>query len=78
MNTKTEETIEKIKRIPSFYQNLTLIFITLKLIDKIDWSWWWILSPILIYKTISMFHWLLDKVSTKLDKKIKQLEKEQS
>ena len=24
---------------------LTLIFITLKLTDYIDWSWWWVLSP---------------------------------
>jgi hypothetical protein len=29
---------------------LTLIFITLKLINKIDWSWFWILSP-LIFST---------------------------
>jgi len=28
---------------------LTLIFITLKLTGNIDWSWWWVLSPILIY-----------------------------
>jgi len=27
---------------------LTLIFITLKLLDKINWSWWWVLSPVLI------------------------------
>ena len=27
---------------------LTLIFITLKLTGHIDWSWWWILSPIWI------------------------------
>ena len=25
---------------------LALIFITLKLLDKIDWSWIWILSPL--------------------------------
>ena len=24
---------------------LGLIFITLKLTDNIDWSWWWVLSP---------------------------------
>ena len=23
---------------------LSLLFITLKLCDKIDWSWWWVLS----------------------------------
>lgn len=27
---------------------LTLIFITLKLLGKISWSWWWVLSPIWI------------------------------
>lgn len=27
---------------------LTIVFITLKLLDKIDWSWWWVLSPVLI------------------------------
>ena len=27
---------------------LTIVFITLKLIGKIDWSWWWVISPIWI------------------------------
>lgn len=27
---------------------LTILFITLKLLDKIDWSWWWVLSPLWI------------------------------
>jgi len=27
---------------------LLLCFIVLKLIGKIDWSWWWVLSPIWI------------------------------
>ena len=27
---------------------LTIVFIILKLIGKIDWSWWWVWSPILI------------------------------
>jgi hypothetical protein len=30
----------------SFSEALTLIFITLKLLDKIDWSWWLVLSPL--------------------------------
>ena len=25
---------------------LTVLFIALKLCDIIDWSWWWVLSPI--------------------------------
>ncbi len=27
---------------------LALVFITLKLTGHIDWSWWWVLSPIWI------------------------------
>lgn len=27
---------------------LTLIFITLKLTNFINWSWWWVLSPVWI------------------------------
>ena len=25
---------------------LTIVFITLRLTNYIDWSWWWVLSPI--------------------------------
>lgn len=25
---------------------LTIVFIVLKLLGKIEWSWWWVLSPI--------------------------------
>jgi hypothetical protein len=32
---------------------LTIIFVIAKLLDKIDWSWWWVLCPmypsVLIY-----------------------------
>jgi len=27
---------------------LTIVFITLKLLGKIDWSWWWVVSPLWI------------------------------
>ena len=27
---------------------LTIVFVTLKLTDVIDWSWWWVLSPLWI------------------------------
>lgn len=27
---------------------LTIVFITLRLTNYIDWSWWWVLSPIWI------------------------------
>ena len=32
----------------SFLTLLTLIFITLKLTGHIDWSWFWVLLPILV------------------------------
>lgn len=32
----------------SFFGLLTIVFITLKLIGTIDWSWWWVLSPLWI------------------------------
>jgi hypothetical protein len=34
---------------------LTIVFITLKLTNYIDWSWWWVLAPIWISACI----WLL-------------------
>ena len=27
---------------------ITIIFVVLKLTGVIDWSWWWVLSPLLI------------------------------
>jgi hypothetical protein len=27
---------------------LTIIFVFLKAFDKIDWSWWWVFSPLWI------------------------------
>ena len=38
----------------SFATLLTVVFITLKLTDYIDWSWWWVLSPIWISIGISI------------------------
>jgi hypothetical protein len=31
-----------------FISTLQIVFITLKLVDKITWSWFWVLSPIWI------------------------------
>ena len=41
----------KVERIHSgltFLQVLTVLFIGLKLFDKIDWSWWWVVAPLWI------------------------------
>ena len=43
----------------NFLPLLTLIFITLKLCKVINWSWWWVLSPLLIPISIVLILWLL-------------------
>jgi hypothetical protein len=32
----------------SIFSVLTVIFIVLKLVGVINWSWWWVFSPLLI------------------------------
>lgn len=38
---------------------LTLIFITLKLLGKISWSWVWVLAPLWISASISLIMFLI-------------------
>lgn len=43
---------------------LTIVFITLKLTGYIDWSWWWVLSPIwisviLFFVVMGFLLWIL-------------------
>ena len=33
---------------------LTIVFITLRLLGKIDWSWWWVLSPLWISASLAI------------------------
>ena len=33
---------------------LTVAFIVLKIIGKIDWSWWWILAPLWISGLVAL------------------------
>ena len=33
---------------------LTIVFIVLKLLGKITWSWWWVLSPLWISFSIGI------------------------
>ena len=37
-----------------FVELLTIVFITLKLLGKIDWSWWWVLSPVWISASLAL------------------------
>ena len=44
---------------------LQIVFIVLKLVKQIDWSWWWVLSPIWISVVLFMLFviiiiWLSD------------------
>lgn len=68
-----------------FIPGLTLLFIGLKLLDKIDWSWWWVLSPIwipigivaaiflIVVIAISIVY-LVEKIPTRKNK-IKKIDK---
>jgi hypothetical protein len=38
---------------------LTILFIALKLTNFIDWSWWWVLSPMWLSAVILVFAVLL-------------------
>lgn len=47
----------------SLYSALFLLFLILKLTHVIDWSWWWITSPIwigvIVFTSLSLFiEWL--------------------
>ena len=46
---------------------LTLIFVTLKLVGFITWSWWWVLRPIwigvVLFFAILLFDFLLAFIS---------------
>ena len=39
--------------------SLTLVFIVLKLCDVIDWSWFWVLSPILLTLIVGFLIWFI-------------------
>lgn len=56
-----------------FFSILGLIFITLKLMGEITWSWWWVLSPfwgpIAFVLVIMLIGLLLVGVGSYLEKK---------
>jgi len=47
---------------------LQIVFIVLKLLDKIDWSWWWVLSPIwafvLLFVAVKLVSVLVERKNT--------------
>lgn len=52
-----------------FCDVLTLIFIVLKLVGVVDWSWWAVLSPqwiaILIYVVFKFLVFLIEEINKK-------------
>lgn len=42
-------------KVGSFATLLTVVFITLKLCGVINWSWWWVVSPIFISVGLALF-----------------------
>ena len=47
-----------------FFGLLTIAFIVLKLTGVIEWSWWWVLSPLWIPVTVIIVTYLLAVVIT--------------
>ena len=56
----------------SFFGLLTIVFIVLKLLNKIDWSWFWVLSPLFLPVTIIIIGVLIWAVVKGVFKTIKQ------
>lgn len=42
-----------------FFGLLTILFIGLKLGEVIDWSWWWVLSPLWLPIAVLLGAWVL-------------------
>jgi len=51
-----------------FFSALTLIFGVLKLTGVIAWSWWWVISPILIHMSL-VFLAIIGLVALRASKK---------
>ena len=52
----------------SFTTLLQIVFITLKLLDKIDWSWWWVMSPTWIMIVIALMVYVIFLIFKIFDK----------
>jgi len=54
MKNKSKET-----NFNSIIPILTIIFVIFKLTGIINWSWWWVFSPLLIPLTVVVIVWLI-------------------
>ena len=54
MKNKSKET-----NFNSIIPILTIIFVIFKLTGIINWSWWWVFSPLLIPLTVVVIVWII-------------------
>jgi hypothetical protein len=47
---------------------LTIVFVVLKLTDTVQWSWWWVFSPLIIAFALYLVILLIAAVIVALDR----------
>lgn len=52
---------------------LTIVFIVLKLTNNIDWSWWWVLSPLWFSLLLGILVILIVELKIKQKPKVKPM-----
>lgn len=57
--SEKKQTIYVRTNLVSLSAALTALFIVFKLLGIIDWSWWWVFSPILIKIFIASVVWII-------------------
>mgnify|MGYP000877938798 CR=1 FL=1 len=48
---------------------LTIVFMTLKLCNVIDWSWWWVFSPVIISTVLFIVGFVFQIIGAVLERK---------
>lgn len=46
---------------------LTIVFVVLKLVGVINWSWWWVLSPVWISIVLVLILWIVILICERKD-----------
>lgn len=52
-----------------FTELLTIVFVVLKLIGTIDWSWWWVLLPEIIAITFYLSVFVITVLSVRSERR---------
>lgn len=65
MGMETTKSITINNVLPSFVELLTILFIGLKLGNVIDWSWWWVFSPMWVSWLIIIFAFIVVLILSK-------------